>query len=278
MVEQRLRECYMVCHAWCTKAGMTIEPDKMEVMFFTRSRPNPSLQGTRPPTIYLPQWELNSYYAVSASDHVRYLGLHLDHRLSWNNHVTVMAMRTKGTLKSLQLLGNSVHSLNHSSWHLAYNTICIPTLTYGSPIWFRGQKKHIKVLQAVQNMAICVIMGAFRSMPLEPLHQLTAIPPIQLHLEWLSMQAAIQLLTLPTSSPVLHRLGPPWSSAEGSGVLLSYPTQTRQPDTCIQRLCRCIPAESRTPMQLDRPPWELWNPPPNQLTTVHNPCKGKECK
>jgi hypothetical protein len=35
MVEQKLRECYADCHAWCTKAGMTIELDKMEVLFFT---------------------------------------------------------------------------------------------------------------------------------------------------------------------------------------------------------------------------------------------------
>jgi hypothetical protein len=94
---------------------MTIEPDKMEVLFFTHSLPNPTLQGTRSSMIYLPQWELNLYYAVSASDHVWYLGLHFDHKLSWDNHIAVMVMRTKGTLKSLQLHSNSVYGLDHGS-------------------------------------------------------------------------------------------------------------------------------------------------------------------
>jgi hypothetical protein len=186
--------------------------------------------------IYLPHWELNTYYVVTASNHVQYLGLHFNHRLSWDNHITIIVTRTKGTLKSLQLLGNSVCSLDHGSWHLAFNAICIPTLTYGSPIWFRGQKKHIKTLQTVQNMAIQVIAGAFQSTPMEPLHQLIAIPPIQIRLNHLTTQVASQLLMLPTSSPVLHRLGPPWASVEGSGIPLPYLTQMRQPDTCIRRL------------------------------------------
>jgi hypothetical protein len=34
-VEQKLRECYVDCHTWCLKVGMTIEPEKVEVLFFT---------------------------------------------------------------------------------------------------------------------------------------------------------------------------------------------------------------------------------------------------
>jgi hypothetical protein len=81
----------MDCHAWCIKAGMTIEPEKMEVIFFLCSRPYPMLQGIRPLTIYLPDWGLNMYYTVAASDHVCYLGIHLDHKLSWDKHIAIIA-------------------------------------------------------------------------------------------------------------------------------------------------------------------------------------------
>jgi hypothetical protein len=91
-------------------------------------------------------------------------------------------------------------------------------------------------------------------------------------------QAATWLLLLPTSSPVLQRLGPPWLTAEGSRIPLPYPTQARQPDTCIWRLSWEAPVESRVPPMLDQPPWKSQKPLPNQLTTIHNPCKGKECK
>jgi hypothetical protein len=176
----KLRECYTECHEWCLKAGLTIEPEKTKVLFFSHPQPNPTLQGTCPSMIYLPDWGSNTYYVVAAMDHICYLGLHFDHKLSWDKHVSVIMTRTKGTLKAVQLLGNSVCGLNHGNWHLAYNAICIPTLTYGAPIWFRDQKKHIKSLQTVQNMAVQVIAGAFHSTPMEPLHQLTAIPPMQI--------------------------------------------------------------------------------------------------
>jgi hypothetical protein len=182
-LEQKIRGFYAECHSWCLRAGLTIEPEKTEIMFFSRTRPNLALHGPRPTTIHLPDWEHNTYYVVAAADQVRYLGLHFDHKLSWDKHMSVVATRTKGTLKSLQLLGNSVRGLNQGSWRLAYNAICIPALTYGSPIWFRGKKKHTKTLQTVQNMAVRVIAGAFRSTPLEPLHQLMAIPPIQVCLK-----------------------------------------------------------------------------------------------
>jgi hypothetical protein len=57
-------------------------------------------------------------------------------------------------------------------------------------------------------MAVVIIMEAFCSSPREPLHQLMAILPIQICLKKLATQVAICLLSLPTSSLVLHRLGP----------------------------------------------------------------------
>ena len=154
----------------------------MEVVFFLQRRPNPAIHGLQPTTVYLPDWDHFTYYSVNAAGHVHYLGLHFDHKLSWDKHISVVTARTKSTLKALQLLGNSVRGLDQGNWRLAYNAICIPVLTYGSPIWFQNQQKHIKTLQAVQNTAVVVITGAFCSTPCKPLHQLMAILPIQIYL------------------------------------------------------------------------------------------------
>jgi hypothetical protein len=108
VMECKLRDCYTECHYWCIRAGLTIEPDKTELILFSHPRPNPALHGPRPSTTYLPDWEANTYYKVMASDQVRYLSLHFDHKLAWDKHIAVVATRTKGTIKSLQLLGNSV--------------------------------------------------------------------------------------------------------------------------------------------------------------------------
>jgi hypothetical protein len=115
-------------------------------MFFTRQCPNLNLHGTHLDTIYLPDWELSTYYPVKSSNHVRYLGSHLDHRLSWDKHVSVVTVRMMSTLKAIQLLGNSIRGLDFGNWRHAYNVICIPILTYGTSLWFHDQKQHIKAL------------------------------------------------------------------------------------------------------------------------------------
>jgi hypothetical protein len=171
-----------------------------------------------------------------------------------------------------------VRGLDHGSWRRAYNAICIPTLTYGAPVWFRGQKRHIRTLQVVQNSAIVVIMGAFQSAPREPLHQLSAILPIQLRIEKLAKQAAIRLLTLPTSSPVLQRLGNPWCSAQGSGIPLPYSPLAHPPVSCVRRLIKRVPADSRRPPDFNHPPWRRCQPPPARFTVSQLVCKGDERK
>ena len=116
VLASRLRNFYMKCHKWCRMAGLTIEPEKTEALFFSRHRPNPNQHGIRPDTIYLPEWEHSTYYTVKSSDHIQYLGFHFDHRLAWDKHIAIISSRTKSTIKALQLLGNSVRGLDYGSW------------------------------------------------------------------------------------------------------------------------------------------------------------------
>jgi hypothetical protein len=118
-------------------------------------------------------------------------------------------------------------------------------------------------------------MGAFHSTPLEPLHQLTSIPPIQIQLQCLTTQVATCLLTLLTSSPVLQRLGPPWSMVEGSGIPLPYPTRACQPDMCIRQLCKHVPIGSRTPQCFNQPLWRHSQPPPGPPHNYTQPMSGQ---
>ncbi|KAH9958920.1 hypothetical protein BC827DRAFT_529863 [Russula dissimulans] len=93
-----------------------------------------------------------------------------------------MCNRARATLKALQLLGNSVRGLDLASWKLAYNAVCLPVLTYGCQLWYKGkQKTLLKKLQIVQTVRI--ISGAFKTTPREPLHQLLTILPMDLRLD-----------------------------------------------------------------------------------------------
>jgi hypothetical protein len=77
------------------------------------------------------------------------------------------------------MLGNSIRGLKQASWRLAYSSICIPVLTYGCQLWFRGkQVTLVRKLQVIQNEEIRIISGIFCTAPQDPLHHLLNILPM----------------------------------------------------------------------------------------------------
>ena len=144
--------------------------------------------------------------------HLRYLGFFIDHKLRWEHHVNTMCSQARTAIKGLQILGNSVRGLDFAQWRLAYNAICLPVLTYGCQLWYKGkQKKLAEKLQVVQNEGVRLIAGAFKTSPREPLQQLLNILPITLRLRMLTDNSALRLYRLQPSSQVLLRLGGDWS-------------------------------------------------------------------
>ena len=123
----------------------------------------------------------------------------------------IICNRVCATIKALQLLGNSVQGLDHTWWKLAYSAICLPVLTYGCQLWYRGKQKGlVDKLQKVQNDAVKTIAGAFRTTPREPLHQLLNIFPMAQRLDMLTQNSALRLYRLPRESQLLVRLGGDW--------------------------------------------------------------------
>ena len=120
-VVTHLRKAYRVCWDWLHKAGLNIEPDKTEVIFFQNSHAD----AHRPKHIWLADPARALEYQVNASDTVRYLGIYFDFRLNWHKHVQIMTNRARSTLKALQLLGNSVHGLSWANWRIVYNAVIV---------------------------------------------------------------------------------------------------------------------------------------------------------
>ena len=89
-IEDTMRNGYSECLNWLTRAGLNVEPDKSELIFFRKPR-----EGTPAPSfIHLPLPSQNTYYRVTAANTLRYLGFFFDTRLLWTHHVNVMCNRT----------------------------------------------------------------------------------------------------------------------------------------------------------------------------------------
>jgi len=116
-------------------------------------------------------------------------------------------------------------------------------MTYASPVWWDGKKKHANKLTRVQNACLRHICAAFRTTPIHALEIDSATPPVPLVLDRLSSNAASRLHKLARTNPIHLRLPREWH-----GYDLTYPAPALPPDrsrprsrkppktTCLTRL------------------------------------------
>ena len=182
--------------------GMSFDPDKSELMHFSwRKGPSPN-----PPLVS----SINDVQIrLTAPKSIRWLGFHLDSKLSFNEHVKIMSSKGSNIVSGLSCLGNSVRGMTPANLRLLYKTCVIPVITYGCQLWYRKdspRKRLMDKLRKVQNTALRWILGAFRTTPNESLTLLSFCPPIHVTVRKLCDSNALRNFRLPLSSEISHRL------------------------------------------------------------------------
>ncbi|KAL1115872.1 hypothetical protein AAG570_006161 [Ranatra chinensis] len=89
---------------------------------------------------------------------VRYLGLYIDKRVTWNPHTRLKRIdlnRKFGLLRNL-LHRTSILSLGNKL--TIYNTILKPTWTYGMELWGSARKSYIDRIQSLQSKTLRTIL------------------------------------------------------------------------------------------------------------------------
>ena len=186
-----------------TNIGMSIDPDKCDLQHFSWRRDPPDGNPQLKTSLY----EKN--LVLTAPPSIRWLGFHLDRRLSFNHHINLLAKKGHATVQGLRVLGNTIEGISPSNLRLLYKTVVIPAITYGSQLWFNPKnpkRKLIEKLEQVQHWALIQIAGAFYDSPVEALQLLTYVPPITTTLHKLYRSAALRIPRLLISSEITRRL------------------------------------------------------------------------
>ena len=92
---------------------------------------------------------MNGEPLQSVKSHI-YLGVEINHNLSWTNHISNI------TSKSYQVLGLLRRNLYNCSTHvkeIAYKTLVRPKLEYCASVWDPHHQEHKTRLEAVQRRA-----------------------------------------------------------------------------------------------------------------------------
>ena len=106
---------------WCNKVGLSVNPDKTGLVAFTRKR---KLQGFFEPHFF--------GVRLSLSGSVKYLGVVLDSRFTWREHVEVKVRRVYNSLWACKRACGEGWGLRPKVVHWLYLAIVRPTISFAS--------------------------------------------------------------------------------------------------------------------------------------------------
>ncbi len=175
----RLQEAVDKATRWGDLNGLTFSPAKTEAILFTRKRKFPP-----PRKIQVKNTE------IAYSDHVKYLGVWFDSKLTWSKHAQ---QKIKATKMAINNVKGAVGKLwgpdpKHTQW--LFTAVIRPALTYGALVWAKScllpdVKRQLNKLHRV----ILFTLGNFRrSTPTAGLEVITGNPPLDL---WINLEATL---------------------------------------------------------------------------------------
>jgi hypothetical protein len=134
---------------------------------------------------------------------VKYLGVHIDSRLTWATHIKTVNQTAKHRMGRFYRLLRSPH-LSDNLKLLLFKAIIRPCLTYACPVWQTAAKSNISKLQITQNKCLRVCLGLPRRTPIDYLHRVSGVPLLTDFINKLTTTFSASLPSHPND--ILHKL------------------------------------------------------------------------
>jgi ribonuclease HI len=116
---------------------------------------------------------------------IKYLGIILDQKFKFHEHITYTAEKCKKLIHSLSKAAKLTWGITHKAMAIIYRGAILPLLAYGAPLWIEAMRfeHNRQKLIRVQRLINIRMAKAFRTTSSEALCMLTGMTPIILKLE-----------------------------------------------------------------------------------------------
>lgn len=122
-----------------------------------------------------PQVSLNNIN-IPQVNQVKYLGMIIDRRLTWKNHIWSKRLHLNSKFRNLYWLLGKHSKLSTENKLLIYKTVLKPVWTYGIQLWGTSSDSNIEIIQRFQSKVIRSILQAPWYVSNNTLHKDTQIP------------------------------------------------------------------------------------------------------
>jgi len=207
-----LERAHDVCVTWAYRYGAKFAPEKYHLIHFTRKRKDP-------------QRDLRSCikidgHEIPAETSVRVLGVQVDSKLQWKEHIQRTAIKGQKAFEALSRITASTWGPSVQRSRLIYSAVVRPAMLYGVQVWGVQEsgnitnKTALKPLKKIQNQCLRRVMGAYKRTPTAILEREAQIMPIDLHIDLLALQRAVKIKNHPVTKEIDNATKGIWSSLQ----------------------------------------------------------------
>jgi hypothetical protein len=162
----------------------------------SRSMPHSLHEEKRNPPVHINSGQLPQ------EEDVKYLGLHLDRRLTWHKHIFAKGKQLGISLAKMYWLLGHKSKLSTSNKLLIYKTILKPIWTFGTQLWGTASASNIEILERFQSKALQMIVDTPRYVPNMVIRRDRQIPTVTEEIRCYSSQYSCRLSAHPNDLTV----------------------------------------------------------------------------
>jgi len=93
-------------------------------------------------------------------DSVKYLGIHLDRKLTWRIHISAKRKQLDLKLRNMYWIIGRKSQLSLANKLIVYKAILKPIWTYGIQLWGTASNSNIDILERIQSKVLRIITDA----------------------------------------------------------------------------------------------------------------------
>ena len=181
---RKIQEAINSATTWASARGFKFSSEKTKAIRFCRLRRREEI-----PTLFL------DGSILPYEDHIKYLGVVFDQKLTFANHINEVVCNVKIRLNILRVVSSFNWGADRTTLLRIYQALCLSKIEYGCQVYGSASKTILGKLDVVHNMALRICTGAYRTSPVESLYVDAEIPPLSIRREELGLRYLCRVLT-----------------------------------------------------------------------------------
>ncbi|GBM05438.1 Putative protein in type-1 retrotransposable element R1DM [Araneus ventricosus] len=171
-------------NSWCSENELAIPTEKTNYILFSKMVRSPKIT-----------W---NGYKINRVKSFKYLGIHVDDRLNWLEHINKQGEKAIKMQQNLKRIAGGNWGISQIRRRTLYKTVIERMLAHGSSAWCLNPTFKMKrKLSSIQRPFLLHISGAYRTTPTAALQTLLGFSPLHMQLQFEVRFTSIYRLRIP---------------------------------------------------------------------------------